>query len=61
MVSMFASSAVDRGFGWPHGKIKYEKFGMCCFSGNKRSKTKEKLAGNHDNVSKWGDIFTRGL
>jgi hypothetical protein len=34
---------------------------MCCFSGNKRSKTKEKLAGNHDNVSKWGDIFTRGL
>lgn len=60
MVSMFASSAVDREFGWLHGKIKYEKFGIFCFSGNK-SKTKDKLAGNHDNVSKWGDIFTRGL
>ena len=53
MVSMLASSAVDRGFE-PRSDQDY-KIGICCFSANYaalRRKSKE----NQDNVFEWGDM-----
>jgi hypothetical protein len=32
MVSVLASSAVDRGFELPSGQTKHYKIGICCFS-----------------------------
>jgi hypothetical protein len=55
MVSVLASSAVDRGF---------YKIGICCFSAKHaalRRKSKYWLARNQDNVSEWCDISIRGL
>ena len=64
MVSVFALSTVDRGFGTRLGQTKDYKTGMCCFS-NKYvslwSTGKYRLARNQDNVSEWSDMFTRGL
>jgi len=55
---------VDRGFESRSGKTKDYKIGMCCFSAKRaslRRKKKDWLARNQDNVSKWGDMFIRGL
>jgi len=60
MVSILASSAVDRG----SGQTKDYKIGICCFSTKHaalRSKSKGWLARNQDNVSEWSDMSTRGL
>jgi len=55
IVSVFASSAVDRGFELRSGQTKdYYKIGMCCFFAKHvalRRKNKDWLARNRDNVS----------
>ena len=64
MVSVLASSAVDRGFEARSGKTKDYTIGICCFSAKHaalRRKSKDWLAGNQNNVSEWSDISTRGL
>jgi hypothetical protein len=64
MVSMLASSRVDHGFEPRSGQIKDYKTGICCFSAKHtalRSKTKDWLTRDQNNVSKLGDICIRGL
>jgi hypothetical protein len=64
MVSVLASNAVDRGFEPRSDKTKDYKIGMCCFSVKHaalRSKSKDWLARNQNNVSEWSDMPTRGL
>jgi uncharacterized protein YutD len=64
MVSVFASSAVDRGFDPRLGQTKDYNIGMCCFSckyDSLKRKSKDWLARNQDNVSEWGDMSIRGL
>ena len=64
MVSVLASSAVDRGFEFRSGQIKDYKIVICCLSTKQaafRRKSNDWLARNQDNVSKWGDIYIRGL
>ena len=64
MVSVFASSAVDREFEAPSGQTKDYEIGICCFSAKHaalRRKSKDWLAQNQDNVSDWGDMSIRGL
>jgi len=62
MVSMLASSAVDRGCVPRSGQTKDYKIGICCFSAKHaalRRKSKDWLAWNQDNVSEWGDMSIR--
>jgi hypothetical protein len=50
---MLTSSAVDR------GQTKDYKIGICCFSDKHvalRTKSKDLLAQNQDNMSEWGDM-----
>ena len=64
MVSVLASSAVDRGFESCSGQTKDYYIGICCFSAKHialTSKSKDRLARNHNNVSEWSDMSTRGL
>ena len=64
MVSVLASSAVDRGFEPRSGQAKDNKIGICCFSAKHaalRRKSKNWLVRNQDNVSEWGDMSIRGL
>jgi hypothetical protein len=64
MISVLASSAVDRGFEPRSGQTKDYKIGTCCFSAKHaalRRKSKDWLARNHNNVSEWSDMSTRGL
>jgi hypothetical protein len=64
MVSVLASSTADRGFEPRSGQTKNYKIGICCFSTKNaalRSKSKDWLARNHNNVSEWSDMSTRGL
>ena len=59
MISVLASSAIDRGFEPLSGQTKDYKIGMCCFSAKHaalRSKSKDWLTRNHDNVSEWSDL-----
>ena len=61
---MLASSAVDLGFEPLSGQTKDYEIGICCFSVKHaalRRKSKDWLALNQDNVSKWGDMSIRGL
>jgi hypothetical protein len=61
MVSVLSSSAVDRGFKPQSGKTKDYKIGICCFSARYRalrSKSKDWLAQNQDNVSERSDRST---
>jgi hypothetical protein len=63
MVSVLASSAVDRGFESRSGKTKDYEIGICCFSAKHatlRRKSKFWLAQNQNNVSEWSDMSTRG-
>ena len=46
------------------GQTKDNKIRLCCFPGKHaalRSKNKDWLARNHNNVSDWSDMSTRGL
>ena len=64
MVSMLASSAVDRGFETRSGQTKDYKIGICCFSAKHtalRSKSKDWLTRNQNNVSEWSGTINRGL
>ena len=64
MVSVLASSVVDRGFEAWSGQTKDYKIGICCFSAKHaalRRMNKDWLARNQDNVSKWSDMSTCGL
>ena len=59
MVSVLASSAVDRGYEPRSDQTKEYKIGICCFSAKNaelRRKSKDWLARNQDNVSAWGDM-----
>ena len=64
MVSVLASSAVDRGFESRSGQTKDYKISICCFSAKHAAvsrKSKDWLARNQDNVSEWGDMSIREL
>jgi len=64
MVSVLASSAVDRGFEPRSGRTKDNKIGMYCFSAKHATlmrKSKDWLARNQNNVFEWSDMSTRGL
>jgi hypothetical protein len=64
MVSVLASSAVDHGFKPRSGQTKDYKIGICYLSAKHaalRSKSKDWLARNQNNVSEWGDMSIRGL
>ena len=64
MVSMLASSVVNREFEPRAGQTKDYQIGICCFSTKRsalRRKSKDWLAWNQNNVSKWSDMSTRGL
>ena len=64
MVSVLASSAVNRGFEPRSGQIKDYEIGICCFSAKHaalKKKSKDWLARNQDNVSEWGDMSICGL
>jgi hypothetical protein len=64
MVSMLASSAVDHLFKSRLGQTKDYKISICCFSTKHaalRTKSKDWLAQNQDNVSDRGDMSIRRL
>ena len=64
MVSVLASSGVDRGFESRSGQTRDYEIGICCFSAKctaLRRKSKYWLARNQDIVSEWGHISIRGL
>ena len=59
MVRVLASSAMDRGFDPLSDRTKDYKIGICCFSAKHsalRSKSKDWLTGDQNNVSEWGDM-----
>jgi hypothetical protein len=61
---VLSSSVVDRGFEPRSGQAKDYKIGICCFSAKHaalRSKSKDWLAQNQNNVSKWSDMSIREL
>jgi hypothetical protein len=64
MVSMLASSVVDRGFEPRSTQTKDYNIGICWFSAKHaalRRKNKDWSARNQNNVSEWSDMSTRGL
>jgi hypothetical protein len=64
MVSVLASSAVDRLLEPQSGQTKVYEISICCFSVKHtalRSKSKYWLARNQNNVSEWSDISTYRL
>ena len=64
MISMLASSAVDREFEHRSDQSKDYKIGICCLSAKHaafRRKSKDWLARNQNNVSELTDMSTRGL
>ena len=64
MVSVFASTVVDRLFKPRSGQTKDYEIGICCFSAKYaalRRKSKDWLARNQDNMSEWCDMSIRGL
>ena len=64
MVSVPSSSAVDHGFEARSGKTQDFKIGICCFSAKLAAfwrKSKDWLAQNLDNVSKWTNMSIRGI
>ena len=61
---MLASSVVDRVFGPWLGQTKDYKIGICCFSAKHaalRSKNKDWLGRNQNNVSEWNNMSNCGL
>ena len=64
IVSVLASSAIDRGFESRSGQTK--DYQIVCVAYNAkhaelRRKSKDWLARNQDNVSEWSDMYIRGL
>ena len=63
MISILASSVVDRGFEPRSGQTKDYKVVICCFSTKHaalRSKSKDWLARYQNNVSEWSNMSTQG-
>ena len=65
MVSVLASSAVDRGFKSRSGETKDNIIGICCFSAKhvalRREREKKWLGRNQNNVSGLSDMAHCGL
>ena len=64
MDSVFALSAEDCRFEPRSGQAKAYKICICCFSAKYaalRSKSKDWLPRNQENVFEWGDMFIREL
>ena len=64
LVSVLTTSVVYRGFEFRSCRTKDYKIDICCFSAKhtiSRSKNKDWLARNKDNVSEWGVMCTHGL
>jgi hypothetical protein len=64
MVSMLASSVVDRGFEHQSVQTKDNTIVICWFPSKHatlRSNIKDCLARNQDNVSQWSEMFTNRL
>ena len=64
MVRVLASSVVDHGFENLLGQTKDYEIGICCYSVKHvalRSKNKDYLARNQNNVSEWIDMSVREL
>ena len=64
MVNMLASSVVDHRFEPRSSQTKDFKIGICCFPTKHaalRSKSKDWLAQNQNNVSEWSDMSTHRL
>ena len=64
MVSVLASSTVDRGFEPRSDETKDYKISICCFSTEHAAlmiKSKDWLARNQNNVSEWSDMSIHGL
>ena len=64
MVSVLASSVVDRGFEKRSGQTKDYNIDICCFSSKHaslRKKNKDWLARNQVNVSEWDDMAIHRL
>ena len=64
MVSVLASIGVDCGFEPRSGQTKDYQICICCFSFEHtvlRSKSKDWLAWNQDNVSVWDNMSIHGL
>ena len=64
MVSVLASSVIDRRFEPLSGQTKDFNVGICCFSAKHtalRRKSKDWLPWNQDDVSEWGDMSIRRL
>ena len=64
MVSVLASSVVDRGFEPRSGQTKDYEIGICCFFAKHaalRRKIREWFARNQDDVSEWSHMSIRGL
>jgi hypothetical protein len=64
MISVVASSEVDRGFELRSGQTKDYKIGFCCFSARHialRRKSKDWMSRNQDNVSEWEEMSIHGL
>ena len=64
MVSVHASSVVDRGFEPRSVQTKDYEIGICCFSANHatlRKNSKDWLAQNQNNVYEWSDMSTNVL
>jgi hypothetical protein len=62
IVSVLASSAVDRGFEPRSGQTKDYKIDMCCFPAKHaalRRQSKDWLTRNHDNVSEGWHVYPR--
>ena len=64
LVSTFTSITVNCGFRLRTGQNQRLLNAICCFSAKHaalKSKSKDWLARNQDNVSKWSDMSTSGL
>ena len=64
MVSVLASSVVDRGFEPRSGQTRDYKIGICCFSTKYvvlMRKSKDWLARNQNNMSEMRDMSTHGV
>ena len=64
MVSVVALSAADRVLNARPGQTKDYDIGICCFSAKHaalRSKSKDWLDRNQNNVSEWSDMSIHGL
>jgi hypothetical protein len=62
MVRVLASNVVDRGFDPRSGQTKDYAIGICCFSAKQsalRSKSKDWLTRDQNNVSEWSDMPKR--